>query len=140
LDSMTANRAANGPMANWLRSDLASTVQDWVIAFWHHPPYSKGSHNSDVEVELVQMRQTFLPILEDHCVDLVLAGHSHSYERSYLLDGHYGDSTTLSAGNILDSGSGHDPSPYGKPAGTAAHAGAVYAVAGSSGQISGGQL
>jgi hypothetical protein len=28
-------------------------------------------------------------------VDLVLSGHSHDYERSCLLDGFYGQSTTL---------------------------------------------
>ena len=36
------------------------------------------------------MRQNALPILEADGVDLVLTGHSHSYERSFLLDGHYG--------------------------------------------------
>jgi hypothetical protein len=127
-------------MANWVRSDLAATLRDWIIAFWHHPPYSKGSHNSDTEIELIQMRQNFLPILEEGGVDLVLAGHSHSYERSFLLDGHYGTSGTLTSAMIKDGGSGRDPSPYQKPTGTFAHQGAVYSVAGSSGQISGGSL
>jgi hypothetical protein len=36
------------------------------------------------------MRQYAAPILERYGVDLVLSGHSHNYERSYLLDGHYG--------------------------------------------------
>ena len=138
LDSMTANRATNGAMATWLRADLAGTARDWIIAYWHHPPYSKGSHDSDVEVNLVEMRENFLPILESGGVDLVLAGHSHSYERSFLLDGHYLDSSTLSASMILDSGSGREPNPYQKPAGISSHQGAVYAVAGSSGQVSGG--
>jgi acid phosphatase type 7 len=140
LDSMTANRATNGAMANWLRADLAATLRDWTIAFWHHPPYTKGSHDSDTATESVQMRQNFLPILEAGGVDLALAGHSHSYERSFLIDSHYGVSTSLSAANIVDGGSGRLPSPYEKPAGAAAHAGAVYTVAGSSGQISGGAL
>jgi acid phosphatase type 7 len=140
LDSMTANRATDGAMANWLRADLANTLRDWTIAFWHHPPYSKGSHDSDTATELKQMRVNFLPILEGAGVDLVLGGHSHSYERSYLLDGHYDVSTTLSTANIVDGGSGRLPSPYQKPAGAAARAGAVYTVAGSSGQISGGAL
>ena len=47
LDSMTADRATNAAMAVWLRSDLAVTTNRWLIAFWHHPPYSKGSHDSD---------------------------------------------------------------------------------------------
>jgi hypothetical protein len=140
LDSMTANRSPTGAMATWLENDLASTTLDWMVAFWHHPPYSKGSHNSDTETELIQMRQNILPILEAGGVDLVLSGHSHSYERSYLIDQHYGLSSTLNPTNVVDGGSGRDPDPYEKSIGLGGHQGAVYAVAGSSGQISGGTL
>ena len=143
LDSMTSDRSATGPMANWLRADLASTTRQWTIAFWHHPPYSKGSHNSDTESNLVQMRQNFLPILEEAGVDLVLAGHSHSYERSFLIDGHYGLSSTFTNAMKKDGGSGRadGTGAYNKPTlGPGANEGAVYAVAGSSGQISGGTL
>ncbi|HEX5886894.1 MAG TPA: fibronectin type III domain-containing protein [Pyrinomonadaceae bacterium] len=143
LDSMTSDRSPNGPMATWLRADLASSTRQWTIAFWHHPPYSKGSHNSDTESFLVEMRQNFLPILEEAGVDLVLAGHSHSYERSYLIDGHYGLSTTFTNAMKKNGGSGRadDTGAYNKATlGPGAHEGAVYAVAGSSGQISGGTL
>ena len=143
LDSMTSDRSSTGPMATWLRADLSSSTRQWTIAFWHHPPYTKGSHNSDTETELVQMRQTFLPILEEAGVDLVLAGHSHSYERSYLIDGHYGTSSTFTNAMKKDGGSGRPDASgaYTKPTlGPGTHEGAVYAVAGSSGQISGGLL
>ena len=143
LDSMTSDRSPTAAMATWLRNDLAATAQTWLIAYWHHPPYSKGSHNSDTESELEQMRQNILPILEDYGVDLVLTGHSHSYERSFLLDGHYGTSDTLTPSMIKDSGSGRPSGTgaYTKPSsGIAPHEGAVYAVAGSSGQASGGTL
>jgi hypothetical protein len=143
LDSMTSDRSAAGPMATWLVNDLAATAQEWLIAFWHHPPYSKGSHNSDTESQLVEMRQNFLPILEDYGVDLVLTGHSHSYERSFLLDGHYGTSGTLTSSMVKDAGSGRPlgTGAYSKPTGgLGPHEGAVYAVAGSSGQASGGTL
>jgi acid phosphatase type 7 len=143
LDSMTSDRSATGPMATWLRADLSSSTRQWTIAFWHHPPYSKGSHNSDTESNLVEMRQTFLPILEEAGVDLVLAGHSHSYERSFLLDGHYGLSSTFTNAMKIDGGSGRadETGAYSKPTlGPGSHEGAVYAVAGSSGQISGGTL
>ena len=90
LDSMTADRAPGGAMATWLANDLAATTSTWIICIFHHPPYTKGSHNSDTETPLIQMRTNLLPILEAGGVDLVLSGHSHSYERSYLLDGHYG--------------------------------------------------
>lgn len=143
LDSMTSDRSATGPMATWLHADLASTTRQWTIAFWHHPPYSKGSHNSDTETNLVQMRQNFLPILEDAGVDLVLAGHSHTYERSFLIDGHYGTSLTFTNAMKKDGGSGRadGTGAYNKSTlGAGPHEGAVYAVAGSSGQISGGTL
>ncbi|CAN5858998.1 hypothetical protein BH18ACI5_BH18ACI5_19510 [soil metagenome] len=143
LESFETNRAANGPMMTWLRNDVLATTQPWVVAFWHHPPYTKGSHNSDTETELIQMRENALPILEAAGVDLVLTGHSHSYERSFLIDGHYGVSSTFNAAMKVNGGSGRTDGTgaYQKPGpGPQTHAGAVYAVAGSSGQTSGGTL
>jgi hypothetical protein len=142
LESYESNRAAGGAMLTWLASDLAATQAEWVIAFWHHPPYSKGSHDSDSETELMQMRQNALPVLEAGGVDLVLAGHSHAYERSVLLDGHYGVSTTLQSSMIRDGGDGRIEGDgwYSKPSGRNPHQGAVYVVAGSSAQASGGAL
>jgi hypothetical protein len=138
LDSQRASRAVGGPMLTWLEQDLAATDAEWIVAFWHHPPYSKGSHNSDSETQLEEMRENALPILEEYGVDLVLAGHSHAYERSFLVDGHYGLSTTLDPSMVVDGGDG-DPAgdgAYAKPLGATPHQGAVYTVAGSSGQVS----
>ena len=76
-------------------------------------------------------------------MDLVLSGHSHSYERSFLIDGHYGTSSTFTPSMKKNGGSGREDGTgaYRKPTyGMAAHEGAVYAVAGSSGQTSGGLL
>ena len=76
-------------------------------------------------------------------MDLVLTGHSHSYERTFLMDGHYGKSGALTSKMILDGGSGRvdGDGAYMKPTwGPARHEGAVYMVAGSSGKISGGAL
>lgn len=138
LDAPTnATRAAGSSMWTWLESDLSSNTQRWTIALWHHPHYSKGSHNSDVEIVLKEMRENALPILEAHGVDLVLTGHSHSYERSFLVDGHYGLSSSLTSAMILDGGDGKEsgdgayvkPGPAGTP-----HEGAVHAVVGSSGK------
>jgi acid phosphatase type 7 len=140
LDSQGSSRSSTGTMANWLKADLASTSQDWLIVMWHHPPYTKGSHDSDSESALKEMRQNFNPILEGAGVDLVLCGHSHSYERSYLINGHYGLSSTFCAANKIDGGSGRDAAAYEKPNGLVAGKGAVYAVAGCSGKVSGGSL
>jgi len=143
LDSSGSDRSPTGAMLTWLKADLdAANRQDWLIAFWHHPPYSKGHHDSDVDPELRQMRQFALPILESYGVDLVLTGHSHSYERSYLLDGHYGKSDTLTPAMIVDPGDGREDGDgaYEKPLGFAPHAGTVYAVVGTSGEVVGGSL
>ncbi len=138
LDSQLSDRSSNGAMLQWLEQDLSSTLQEWIIAFWHHPPYTKGSHDSDRESQLVDMRENALPILEQYGVDLVLTGHSHSYERSYLLNGHYGYSNSLTSSMKIDSGSG-DPDTDGAYRKTD-DKGAVYIVAGSSGKTSGGSL
>lgn len=78
-----------GPQVNWIKADLAANTKKWVVAYWHHPPYTKGSHNSDTEGELVSMRENFIRILERNGVDMIICGHSHDYERSYLLKGYY---------------------------------------------------
>jgi len=144
LESYETNRAVGGPMLTWLAADLASTLQPWIIAYWHHPPYTKGSHDSDAEIRLIEMRQNALPMLEAAGVDLVLSGHSHSYERSFLLDGHYGFSWTLNpATMILDGGSGQldGSGAYIKPtSGLAPNEGTVFAVPGSSGKLSAAAL
>ncbi len=143
LESHETDRSVGGAMISWLAADVAATTADWVIAYWHHPPYSKGSHDSDAEWQLIEMRENALPVLEDAGVDLVLSGHSHSYERSFLLDSHYGDSSTLTGANILDGGDGRPAGDgaYSKATpGPAPHEGAVYAVAGSSGKVTGGEL
>ncbi len=134
LDSYGSDRSPSGAMLTWLAQDAATSDQDWTIAFWHHPPYTKGSHDSDIEPELVEMRSHTLPVLEAAGVDLVLGGHSHAYERSYLINGHYGPSDSLTTEMIKDGGSGREDEsgPYLKTS-TASHAGTVYIVAGTSG-------
>jgi hypothetical protein len=143
LESFETDRSTTGPMLTWLQRDVAANTQRWLVAFFHHPPYSKGSHDSDAEIELVQMRQNALPILENAGVDLVLAGHSHAYERSFLIDGHYGDSATFGAALKKDGGSGRPDASgaYQKPTyWMAPREGTVYVVNGTAGKIGGGTL
>lgn len=142
LDSMTTSlRQPGSAMLQWLQADLEETTADWIIAYFHHPPYTKGSHNSDTEHDLVEIRQYVVPVLENGGVDLVLVGHSHSYERSYLINGHYGFSSTITAGNYINDGDGrtNGDGAYLKPAGgLGAGQGTVYIVDGSSGGQGGG--
>ncbi|MBM4152690.1 MAG: hypothetical protein FJ220_04105, partial [Kiritimatiellaceae bacterium] len=118
----------------------AATTRRWIIACWHQPPYTKGSHDSDIEEQLIWARENLLPLLEASGVDLVLGGHSHSYERSRFIDGFYATPTLADSGTTIDNGDGqvHGDGAYGKDYG--GHRGAVYAVAGSSGKLSGGPL
>src|SRR6185503_17263282 len=142
LDSMTNDRSSNGPMANWLRADLAANTKTWTITFFHHPPYTKGSHNSDdngADFELVEIRENIVPILESYGVDMVFSGHSHCYARSFLLKGHYGYSSTFDASMKLDPGSGDPTQEDGAPY-TKISDGTVYVVGGSSGQATFGTL
>ncbi|MFP6581314.1 MAG: metallophosphoesterase [Candidatus Hydrogenedentota bacterium] len=134
LDSHDLNRKSSGPMAQWLREDLNQATADWLIAFWHHPPYTKGSHDSDGEGQLIEMREEIMPILEDGGVDIVLTGHSHIYERSMLMDGAYA-TPTVAEGVILDDGDG-DPDgdgAYRKSAGLNPHEGTIQIVTGHGG-------
>ncbi len=138
LNSHDLDRKPTEPMAKWLKADLEKTKADWLIAFWHHPPYTKGSHDSDKEKDLIEMRRFIMPIVEAGGVDVVFTGHSHTYERSMLMDGAYG-TNTVAEGFILDDGDG-DPAgdgAYRKSAGIHAHEGTVQVVTGNAGQTLG---
>jgi len=141
LDSEDSDRSVHGPMLTWLEADLVAANQEWIIAFWHQPPYSDGSHNSNDPGPMTELRLNALPILEEFGVDLVLCGHSHAYERSCLLHGHYGLSQTLVDSMRLDQGDGSRTGDgvYHKPYdGQSPFPGTVYAVVGCSGFSEGG--
>ncbi|MCY3859028.1 MAG: metallophosphoesterase [Gammaproteobacteria bacterium] len=128
-----------GAMYSWLCEDLAATTQDWILTYWHHPPYSKGSHDSDAESQLVEMRERFSPVIEYFGSDLNLTGHSHSYERSVLMDGHYGLSSTYDPevhAKDSDNGNPADGNDYQKNEGS--NQGMIYSVVGSSSFNQGG--
>ena len=140
LDSQESDRESGGEMLSWLKRDLEAyqaSAQDWLIVAFHHPPYSKGSHDSDDEDDsggrLVDMRQFVLPVLEQYGADLVLSGHSHGYERSYLMDCHYGDSSQFGDKNIVSRGVEGNHIDFIKARG--AHSGTVYVVAGASAKV-----
>jgi hypothetical protein len=148
IDSADSSWSRDGLMMRWLKADLAANNQDWLVAYCHHPPYTKGSHDSDrdrdSEARMRLMREIVLPVLEEHGLDLMLTGHSHAYERSYLMDGFYEHSTNLiEAVHFKNTRDGRKDGTgiYVKPSrGPAPREGAVYVVAGSSGQTSGGGL
>ncbi|VAW53834.1 hypothetical protein MNBD_GAMMA06-1422 [hydrothermal vent metagenome] len=159
LDSQASDRSKTGEMASWLKRDLTQNKKTWVVAAFHHPPYTKGSHDSDdisdSRGRMQQMRENILPILEAGGVDLVLSGHSHVYERSYLLDCSYGYSDEFSSTNIVSSGVNGKHLQYLKPMvqegsskkeeskkndSVKEHKGAIYVVTGSSSKADQGSL
>ncbi len=143
LDTPKAGLTPDGNMLTWLRRDLRKTKQQWLIAVFHYPPYTKGSHDSDAQGDssgrLIEVREQIIPILEQYGVDLVLAGHSHLYERSYLIRCHYGDSASFQESMKVDNGMGNFTKPYYKYSNKLApNEGTVYAVIGSSSKVDGG--
>jgi hypothetical protein len=141
--------APNSVQYRWLKADLlqarANPAINWIIVYTHMPPYTGGTHNSDTEDQLVAVRQNLLPLLDSNKVDLVLTGHSHNYERSRLMRGHYGASTTFrkATHNPMD---GSNAKSSGKYDGTAnscfyyktsaatTNEGIIYAVNGGGGR------
>ena len=128
------------PQIVWLKNDLAANNKKWTIVYFHHPPYTMGTHNSDTELDLVYIREKVVPILERYNVDLVLNAHSHNYERSKMMKGHLGLENTFSpALHLVSTSSGYydgsvNSCPYHKKSNGSVK-GTVYAVSGSSAEV-----
>lgn len=148
LDSQVSIRDSgnNATMKQWLINDLSANNSDWTIVIFHHPPYTKGSHDSDstsggIDQPIFDIRQQYTKIFEDHGVDLVYSGHSHSYERSFYLKGHTGLEATFApatmaehdSANVALTGRGAQAYQQISP-NSGADDKVVYTVAGSSGQ------
>jgi hypothetical protein len=125
-------------MKQWIEQDLQQNTRTFTIAYFHQPPYSKGSHDSDDAFELVMkaMRERVVPLLESYDIDLVICGHSHVFERSKLIHGHYGNSFSFEPSTMLKDGSNGNFSQgnaYRKDGLSSTPDGTVYVVCGNSG-------
>ena len=67
----------------WLAEVLDDSRKTWNIVVVHHPPY--GLHNRDTVSP--EIRDKWVPVMEDGGVDLVLSGHQHVYMRSHRING-----------------------------------------------------
>ncbi|MBA3680303.1 MAG: metallophosphoesterase [Bacteroidetes bacterium] len=129
------------PQYVWLKQDLSQNNLMWTVVYFHHPPYTMGNHTSDWEGDLVNVRTYLTPLFERSKVDLVLNGHSHVLERSWLMKGHTGAEATFGKPtHAKDSSSARydgtsNSCPYIKD--TINNKGVVYAVCGSSGKVTG---
>ncbi|PYP06374.1 MAG: alkaline phosphatase [Gemmatimonadetes bacterium] len=77
LISLNSNidMSAGSAQELWLRADLAATTKTCVLAYWHHPRFSSGSHGSSTE------SQPLWQALYDYNADVVVVGHDHNYQR-----------------------------------------------------------
>lgn len=78
LNSMCDEIGGCGPGSaelRWLLDDLAAHPSRCSLAYWHHPRYSSGEHGNNASMDAIW------DALYRNGVELVLAGHDHSYER-----------------------------------------------------------
>jgi acid phosphatase len=68
---------------DWLAGALGESKARWKVAFMHHSLFSSGR----MHPPYLKMRNQPHPLFVKHKVDLVLAGHTHVYERVKLQDG-----------------------------------------------------
>jgi hypothetical protein len=66
---------ATSAQVRWLKADLAAHASANVLAYWHHPRFSSGTHGGTTDVA------AFWDVLYAAGADLVLNGHDHDYER-----------------------------------------------------------
>jgi 3',5'-cyclic AMP phosphodiesterase CpdA len=91
---LNSNRVTKRQTA-WLESRLAASTAPWKIAVFHHPAWTCGEYRSHPGVV-----ERWVPLFEEHGVDLVLSGHDHNYQRFAARNGvrylvHGGGSTHL---------------------------------------------
>lgn len=106
-----ASNFTTSPFTDWLHADLSQNEKRWTVVYFHQPPFTDGSHESGAfwEVYMQAMRENITPILYQYNVDLVMSGHSHVFERSYLIKDHADDPSTWNPATMLvDGSSGHD--------------------------------
>ena len=133
------NNFTSSQMSQWLEQDLTANTKPWVVVYFHQPPYTDGSHKSSdlYEAYMRGMRENYCPIFEQYGVDIVLCGHSHVYERSYLVKGSYGEDANINTSTmILQNKSGvlANGEAYTKSmVGANPNQGTVYVVTGNSG-------
>ena len=70
----------------WLKADLEQNSDaKWTFVLMHKSLYSGGSHSFDGDVEA--MRAQLVPVFYKYGVDIVFAGHDHTYTVTKCLDG-----------------------------------------------------
>jgi hypothetical protein len=66
----------------WLQSDLETMGGFWTVVFFHHSPYTTAADNVGLQIN-TDLRTHVGPLFDRHAVDLVVASHTHAFERYY---------------------------------------------------------
>lgn len=87
LNSNNKDDAGLAQQAQFVRDTVAAHGgdKDWVIVLNHFAFHSHGGRYNDTDI--VRMRNALSPVFSEVGVDLVLNGHDHMYNRSYLMNG-----------------------------------------------------
>lgn len=70
---------------NWLINDMKSSDADWKIVMMHRAAYAEGKNIN--KPDTIIMRDVLLPLFDELDIDLVYAGHDHTYYRSMQVKG-----------------------------------------------------
>jgi predicted phosphodiesterase len=73
---LNANRVDDDVQLDWLRANLERSDDELVVVVFHHAALSCSNHGSSPQVI-----ERWMPLFEEHDVDLVLNGHEHNYQR-----------------------------------------------------------
>ncbi len=83
--ALNSNLSPEG-QTNWLARELQAAAYDtnliWIIAHFHHPPYSWGERAGWDEG-----KAAWSPLFAQYEADWVIGGHSHNYQRTVPIRG-----------------------------------------------------
>ena len=71
---------------HWLTNDLAQTTKPWKLLLMHFPVASSSGHgwssyDGNALPDTIDFGNTIYPIVSKYNVDLMMAGHSHAFEK-----------------------------------------------------------
>ncbi|MGL6235056.1 MAG: purple acid phosphatase family protein [Segniliparus sp.] len=79
---------SGGAQRRWLADELAKSRADlgidWIVVCMHQTAVSTVDHFNGADRAI---REEWLPLFDQHGVDLVLCGHEHHYERTHPVRG-----------------------------------------------------
>ncbi|MCL2578257.1 MAG: metallophosphoesterase family protein, partial [Defluviitaleaceae bacterium] len=82
----SASRAEITARSNWMAGIInANQNADWRVVAFHQPPYSAS--RPDTEGSKTRILQYWIPVFEQHNIDIAFTGHDHIYSRTHHMQG-----------------------------------------------------